>query len=110
MDSEDMNFVKSDPSLLKLKNSDILKDLDQKLCHLNSDKRIELKQVILEYEHLFLDIPSTTDEMCHDVDIIDGLKIVSEYDQEIPQSQTPDNPEALRGRAAQPSQDTRKIN
>ena len=31
------------------------------------------------------------------------LKIASEYDQEIPQSQTADNPVALRGRAAQPS-------
>ena len=37
-------------------------------------------------------------------------KIVSEYDQEIPQSQTADNPVAPRGRAAQPSRDTRKIN
>ena len=37
-------------------------------------------------------------------------KIVSEYDQEIPQSQTVDNPVAPRGRAAQPSQDTRKTN
>ena len=31
-------------------------------------------------------------------------KKVSEYDQEIPQSQTADNPVAPRGRAAQPSQ------
>ena len=38
------------------------------------------------------------------------LKIVSEYDQEIPQSQTADNPVAPRGRAAQPSRDTRKTN
>ena len=37
-------------------------------------------------------------------------KIVSEYDQEIPQSQTADNPVAPRGRAAQPSRDTRKKN
>ena len=37
-------------------------------------------------------------------------KIVSEYDQEIPQSQTADNPVAPQGRAAQPSQDTRKTN
>ena len=37
-------------------------------------------------------------------------KIVSEYDQEIPQSQTADNPMAPRGRAAQPSRDTRKTN
>ena len=53
MDSEDMNFVKSDPASSKLKNSDILKDLDQKLSHLSSDKRLELKQLILEYDTYF---------------------------------------------------------
>ena len=37
-------------------------------------------------------------------------KIVSEYDQEIPQLQTADNPVAPRGRAAQPSRYTRKAN
>ena len=36
------------------------------------------------------------------------LKIVSEYDQEIPQSQTADKPMALRGRATQQSRDTRR--
>ena len=41
---------------------------------------------------------------------LNDKKIVSEYDQEIPQSQTADNPVALRGRAAQPSQDSRKTN
>ena len=39
-----------------------------------------------------------------------GPKIVSGYDQEIPQSQTADNPVASRGRADQPSRDTRKTN
>ena len=34
----------------------------------------------------------------------------SEYDQEIPQSQTADNPIVPRGRATKPSPDTRKIN
>ena len=37
-------------------------------------------------------------------------EIINEYDQEIPQSQTADNPVALCGRAAQPSRDTRKTN
>ena len=37
-------------------------------------------------------------------------KIVSEYDQEIPQSQTAENPMAPRGRAPQPPRDTRKTN
>ena len=35
---------------------------------------------------------------------------VSEYDQEIPQLQTADNPVAPQRRAAQPSRDTRKTN
>ena len=39
-----------------------------------------------------------------------STKIVSEYDQEIPQSHTADYPMALRGRAVQPSQDNRKTN
>ena len=39
-----------------------------------------------------------------------SIKIVSEYDQEIPQSQTADNPVAPQGRAAHPSRDTRKTN
>ena len=38
------------------------------------------------------------------------LKIVSQYDQEIPQSQTAYNPMAPRGRAAQPTRDTRLTN
>ena len=42
--------------------------------------------------------------------IVFVLKIVSEYDQEIPQSQIADNPVAPRGRAAQPSRDTWKTN
>ena len=79
MDSEDMNFVQSDPASSKLKNSDILKHLDQKLSHLSSDKRLELKQLILKYEHLFQDIPSKTDKIYHDVELIDGSKPVKQH-------------------------------
>ena len=39
-----------------------------------------------------------------------GLKIVSEYDQEIPHSPTADNSISPQGRATQPSRDTRKTN
>ena len=35
--------------------------------------------------------------------------INSEYDQEIPQSKTADNPMAPRGRATKPSRETRKL-
>ena len=79
MGSEDMNFVKSDPASSKLYNSDILKDLDQKWSDLSSDKRLELKQIILKYEFLFPDIPSRTDKICHDVELIDGSKPVKQH-------------------------------
>ena len=39
-----------------------------------------------------------------------AIKIVREYDQKIPQSQTADNPLAQRGRADQPPRDTKKTN
>ena len=39
-----------------------------------------------------------------------GSKIVCEYDQEIPQSQTADKSMAPRGRATQQSRDTKKTN
>ena len=61
------------------------------------------------YPLKLLPIPKKTsvhEEKC----FIHAVNIVSEYDQEIPQSQTADNPMAPRGRAAQPSRDTRKTN
>ena len=78
MDSEDINFVKSDSLSSKLQNSDILKDLDQKLSHLSFVKRNELKQLIHESEHLFPDIPTTSDKIFHDVDL-DGSKPVKQH-------------------------------
>ena len=35
VDCEEMNFQKTDPNCSKLQNSDILKDLDKKLAHLD---------------------------------------------------------------------------
>ena len=51
MNCEEMNFHKTDATCSKLKNSDILKDLDKKLSHLDQTQRDELKMLILEYEH-----------------------------------------------------------
>ena len=78
MDSKDMNFVKCDPLSSKLQNSDILKDLDQKLSHLDLVKRNNLKQLIHKYEHLFPDIPTRTDKIFVDVEI-DGSKPVKQH-------------------------------
>ena len=81
-DFEEMNSVNCEPLSSKLQNSDILHDLDQKLSHLDPDKKHELKQLILEYleyEHFFPDIPSRTDKIYHDVDIIEGAKAVKQH-------------------------------
>ena len=67
MNYEDMNLIKSDLASSKLQNSDILKDLNQKLSHLDPVQRKKLKQLIHEYEHLFPDIPTRTDKVYHDV-------------------------------------------
>ena len=55
-------------------------------------------------------VHSILNDLAFAVELDFDTKIVSEYDQEIPQSQTADNPVAPRGRAAQPSQDSRKTN
>ena len=61
---EEMNFQKTDPTCSKLQNSDILKDLDKKLAHLDQTQRIELKILILEYEHLYHDISERRFSIC----------------------------------------------
>ena len=46
----------------------------------------------------------------HTFTLYNKTKIVSDYDQEIPLSQTADNPMTPRGRASKPSRDARKTN
>ncbi|MCG8117700.1 MAG: RNase H-like domain-containing protein [Candidatus Thiodiazotropha endolucinida] len=77
-DCEDFNSMKSDPTSSKLQNSDILRNLDQKLSHLEPSQRDELKKLILEYKHLFPDIPTRTDKIFHDVEI-NGSKSVKQH-------------------------------
>ena len=78
MNCEEMNFHETDPTCSKLQNSDILKDLDMKLLHLDQIQRDELKMLILEYEHLFPDIQTRTDQIYHDVDI-EGSKPIKQH-------------------------------
>ena len=67
VDCEEMKFNKTDSTCSKLQNSDILKDLDTKLPRLDQTQRDKLKMLILEYEHLFPDIPTNTDQIYHEV-------------------------------------------
>ena len=66
---------KSDPGPSELENSDILRNLNNKLSHLEPSHQEELKQLIHEYEHLFPDIPTRTDKIYHDVIVEDSKPI-----------------------------------
>ena len=78
VDCGEMNFHKTGPTCSKLQNSEILKDIDKKLSYLDQTQRDELKMSILEYEHLFPDIPTRTDQIYHDVDM-EGSKPINEH-------------------------------
>ena len=66
---------KSDPGPSKLENSDILRNLNNKLSHLEPSQQEELKQLIHEYERLFPDIPTRTDKIYQDVIVEDSKPI-----------------------------------
>ena len=53
----------------KLKNSDILKDLDSILTHLTLSERDVMKSVISDYNALFSYVPKMTHLIEHDVDV-----------------------------------------
>ena len=68
--------------------------IDSEINHIRHFIRIQF----VNKGNEFINLPS----IFKDKPVISSIK-VSEYDQEIPQSQTADNPMAPRGRAAQPS-------
>ena len=75
----DCNLDNCKPGPVKLENSDILKNLDTKLSHLDSSQQQQLKQLIQEYNHIFPDVPSRTDMIHHDVIIEDNTKPVKQH-------------------------------
>ena len=54
---------------LKLSNSDVLANLDDKLNHLEPEQREELKRLLLSYKEVFPDVPGRTTAAVHDVDV-----------------------------------------
>ena len=60
---------------MKLHNSHVLKNLDEKLHHLTETQKHELSNLIKEYSCLFPDVPSKTDVAFHDVDVGDSQPI-----------------------------------
>ena len=53
----------------RLTNTDVLQNLDSKLSHLSESQSQDLEKLLLEFEHLFPDVPTRTDQIYHDVDV-----------------------------------------
>ena len=50
-------------------NTDVLRNLNSKLFHLLESQHQDLEKLLLEFEHLFPDVPTRTDQIYHDVDV-----------------------------------------
>ena len=53
----------------RLTNTDVLQNLDSKLSHLTESQRLDLEKLLLEFEHLFPDLPTRTDQIYHVTDV-----------------------------------------
>ena len=72
---EDFEDENKEVNFAKLENSQILKNLDQKLLHLYTTQREQLKELLNENKHLFPNIPTTTNKTFHDVDVGDAIPV-----------------------------------
>ena len=59
----------------RLKNSQVLSNLSDKLSHLTFQQQSEVSDLIREYSHLFPDVPGRTDAVFHDIDVGDATPI-----------------------------------
>ena len=59
----------------RLTNTAVLRNLDSKLSHPSESQRQDPEKLLLEFEHLFPDVPTRTDQISHDVDVGDASPI-----------------------------------
>ncbi|XP_033761567.1 uncharacterized protein LOC117343335 [Pecten maximus] len=74
IDDQDIEPDDRDCSV-RLRNSDVLSNLDTKLEHLTVGQREEMKGLINENIHLFPDVPNKTTVLFHDVDVGEATPI-----------------------------------
>ncbi|KAK3595044.1 hypothetical protein CHS0354_002324 [Potamilus streckersoni] len=73
--SEEIQSDTIDLGAINLRNSEIIKNLDHNILHLQQEERNELKHLLFEYEHLFPDIYTCTDKNFHEVEIVDSKPV-----------------------------------
>lgn len=59
----------------KLQNSQVLANLEEKLCHLSGVEKKEMMEVIQKYKHIFSDVPGRTSLISHDVEVEGSVPI-----------------------------------
>ena len=75
---EDRKIEHSEITGPKLKNSEILKDLDKFLDHLEDRQKESVKKVIENSSKIFGDHPTVTDWIQHDIELIPGAKPIKQ--------------------------------
>ena len=53
----------------RLSNSKLLANPHEKVAHLSSDEQRDLEELLVEFNHLFPDVPGCTNCVYHDVDV-----------------------------------------
>ena len=79
------------PCPIKLDNSKVLANFKTKVSHLDDDKGSDLSDLVLEFEHLFPDVPGKARGAEHDVDVGDAAPI-----KQHPYRLGPEKQEAMR--------------
>ena len=74
-DEEQLCKIEREEPFVKLRNSEVLEHIDDKLEHLSPEERRDVKDLVNEFPQLFSDIPSRTDVVEHDVDVGDTSPI-----------------------------------
>ena len=72
---EEPDSDEEDQEVIRLKNSDILNNLDQKLEHFPAPKRNMIKDILQEFILIFPDAPGRTNAATHDVDVGKAMPI-----------------------------------
>lgn len=72
---DDEPRIKAEVLSCKLSNSEVLKNLDVKLQHLEPSQKDQFERLIKKYENLFPDVPKKVSIAFHDVDVGDAKPI-----------------------------------
>ena len=73
--AEELGNLFESSASTKLSNSDILRQLDSKLTHLQPSQQENIRELMREYAHLFPDVPPRTTLIEHDVDVSDAQPV-----------------------------------